>query len=119
MRLGFLEYVGKQRRGARLFPQLEKGSNGYGDAVGKWFGRLLRHFLSITDPGLVLHSTRHTVITRLHAAGVPKNIVEILVGHASNTVHGTVYVHREDIPLKLLAEALERLQYPAVKGLLK
>jgi integrase len=98
-----------------LFPQLDKGSNGYGDAVGKWFGRLLRHFLHITDPGLVLHSTRHTVITRLHAAGVPTNLVEILVGHASNTVHGTVYVHRENIPLKLLAEALERLRYPVVK----
>ena len=97
VRLGFIDYVGKQRRGGRLFPQLEKGSNGYGDAVGKWFGRLLRQFLRITDPGLVLHSTRHTVITRLHAAGVPTNLVEILVGHASNTVHGTVYVHREDI----------------------
>ena len=53
--------------------------------------------------------------TRLHAMGVAQNIVEILVGHASNTVHGTVYVHREDIPLKLLSEALERLGYPAVK----
>lgn len=69
----------------------------------------------MTDPGLVLHSTRHTLITRLHAAGVPTNLVEILVGHASNTVHGTVYVHREDIPLKLLAEALERLWYPTVR----
>lgn len=115
VRLGLLEYVRKQRRGGRLFPQLEKGGNGYGDAVGKYFSRLLRHFLHITDPGLVLHSTRHTVITRLHAAGVPTNLVEILVGHASNTVHGMVYVHREDIPLKLLAEALEKLEYPAVK----
>ena len=56
LRLGFLEYVKKQRRGTQLFPQLEKGSNGYGDAVCKWFGRLRRHFLHITDPGLVLHS---------------------------------------------------------------
>ena len=86
VRLGFLAYVQKQRRGGRLFPQLEKGSNGYGDAVGKWFGRLLRHFLSITDPGLVLHSTRHTVITRLHSAGVPQNIR--LSSRRSSKQHG-------------------------------
>ncbi len=120
VRLGFLRYVAtlrKQKR-ARLFPQLEKGDNGYGDAVGKWFGRFIRS-IGLTDPGLVLHSTRHTAITRLHAAGAPTNLVEILVGHASNTVHGTVYVHREDIPLKLLSEALEKLTYPAVKALLR
>ena len=41
------------------------------------------------------------------------------MGHASKTVHGMVYVHREDIPLKLLAEGLAKWQYPAVKGLIK
>ncbi len=119
IRLGLLEYVAdiRKRKQTRLFPQLEKGSNGYGDAVGKYFGRLIRS-LGITDPSLVLHSTRHTVVTRLHAAGVAQNLVEIIVGHASNTVHGGTYVHRDNIPLKLLAEALEKLEYPAAKVLL-
>jgi integrase len=119
IRLGLMEYVAatkKRLRTERLFPQLLKGGNGYGDAVGKWFGRFIRS-IGISDPALVLHSTRHTVITRLHAAGAPHNLVEILVGHASNSVHGTIYTHREHIPLKLLAEALERLQYAAVSTL--
>lgn len=51
VRLGFLAYVSQMRKAAsgsklpgraRLFPQLEKGKNGYGDAVGKWFGRFIR-----------------------------------------------------------------------------
>jgi integrase len=42
IRLGFLEFVKKCKNAGqvRLFPQLTKGNNGYGDAVGKWFGRL-------------------------------------------------------------------------------
>lgn len=46
--------------------------------------------------------------------GVPTNFVEILVPHASNTVHGMVLALREDIPLKLLIDALQRLKYPVV-----
>lgn len=88
-RLGFLQYVrsvSRKKKGL-LFPNLEKGSNGYGDAVGRWFARLLRHHLQITGRAYVLHSLRHTVITRLSGAGVPENLSEMLVGHASDMVH--------------------------------
>ena len=107
----------KKRKASRLFPQLKNSDHGYGSAVGLWFVKFIRS-IGLKDRSLVLHSTRHTFITRLHAAGAPTNLVEVLVGHASKSVHGKVYVHREDIPLKMLSEALERLQYPAVKALL-
>lgn len=112
-KLGFLEYVERIKVAghSRLFPQLEHGRNGFADAVGKWFMRLVTK-VRLTDPSLVLHSLRHGGITKLHAAGVHSNIVEVLAGHASNSVHGQVYVHREGLPLSLLRDRLEKLRYP-------
>ena len=113
--LGFLEYVESMKDAghSRLFPALEKGANGFGDAVGKYFSRLVTS-VGLTDPGLVLHSTRHGGITKLHGAGVQTNLVEMLAGHVSQTVNGSVYTHWESIPLTLPQEGLERLQYPEV-----
>lgn len=113
--LGFLQYVESIRRAGhtRLFPDLSRGANGYSDPVGKWFGRLLRG-VGINDDAVVLHSTRHTGISRLTGAGVPQDIREILAGHAAAGVHGQVYVHRADLPLQLLQKNLEKLDYSAV-----
>jgi integrase len=113
--LGFLQYVESIKRAGhvRLFPELKRGANGYSDPVGKWFGRLLRS-VGINDPAVVLHSTRHTGISRLTGAGVPQDIREILAGHAAAGVHGQVYVHRADLPLQLLQRNLEKLDYSAV-----
>ncbi|GMV51137.1 MAG: hypothetical protein AMXMBFR67_26800 [Nitrospira sp.] len=115
--LGFLEYVASMRRrkAERLFPGMRRTHNGYGDQAGQWFGIFIRS-IGITDPGLVLHSLRHTVVTRLTAAGVPQEMREVLVGHATRGVHGQTYVHREGIPLALLKEHLEKLDF---RGLLK
>ena len=110
--LGLLDYVNQTRAtGAlRLFPTLIHGGNGFGDSVGKAFGRHLKK-VGIVDPGKVLHSLRHTAITRLHSRGVPQNIAEALVGHAANTVHGSVYLHRDALPMKLLKEGIEKLDF--------
>jgi integrase len=115
IQLGFMEYVDSIKRGGhkRLFPQLKsKGNNGYGDPVGKWWGRMVRD-LGLTDPRLVIHSLRHGGITKLHSAGVPRNIAEILTGHSAGNVHED-YIHKELISLKTLQEGLEKLQYPEV-----
>ena len=37
---------------ARLFPTLKKGGNNYGDAVGKFFSRLVRK-VGLTDPAFI------------------------------------------------------------------
>lgn len=113
--LGFLDYVAtiKAKGHPRVFPQLDrKGMHGYGDPVGKWWGRLIRG-LGLTDPGLVIHSLRHGGITKLHSAGVPVNIVEMLVGHSAGNVH-VQYVHKDLIAVRTLKEGLEKLQYSDV-----
>lgn len=85
----------------------------FGDAVGKFFSRLVTK-CGLTDPALVLHSLKHGGITKLHAAGCPHNIVQMLAGHAAQGVHVQVYVHREALPLKLLKDGLEKLTYTDV-----
>jgi integrase len=109
---GLLEYVNQTRTAGalRLFPKLKHGKNGFGDSVGKSFARHLKQ-LGIVDPSKVLHSLRHTAITRLHSRGVSQNIAEALVGHAANTVHGSVYLHRNALPMKLLKEGIEKLDF--------
>jgi hypothetical protein len=39
---------------------------------------------------------------------------QMLTGHASHDVHGKVYDRRERVPMKLLQDGLEKLQYPEV-----
>jgi integrase len=98
LQLGFMEYVESIKRAGhtRLFPQLRrKGNNGYGDPVGKWFGRLVSS-LGLTNPRLVIHFLRHGGITKLHSAGVPVNIAETLTGHSAGNVHEQ-YVQGVDI----------------------
>jgi integrase len=118
--LGFKQYFEKIRAAGhvRLFPDFKKGGNGYSDATGKWFGRLVTK-VGLHDPALVLHSLRGGGITKMHGAGVPHNVVEYIVGHSAGTVHDRVYTKRDLLPLSLLRDGLEKLRYDdVVKALL-
>jgi integrase len=53
-------------------------------------------------------------ITRLSNIGVPEKIRMMITGHASQGIYGQVYDRRERVPMKLLQEGLERLQYDEV-----
>jgi integrase len=76
--LGFLDYVAriKKAKHVMLFPGLNKGHNGFGDPLGKWFGRLIRK-CGVTDRSVVLHSSRHG-IAAFHNAGCPHHVAEVL-----------------------------------------
>ena len=117
IQLGFLEYL-KDIKAAghmHLFPQLTRGNgNTLGDSVGKWFARM-KKLKGLNDSLLTLYSTRHTGITRMSNIGVSEKIRMMITGHASTGgVHSRVYDQRERVPMKLLQEGLERLQYPEV-----
>jgi integrase len=90
--LGFLDYVQTIRAEghARLFPQLPQRQNGYSDAVGKFFARLLDK-VGLSDPLLVFHSLRHSGIHNLQKAGCPHHIEEIISGHAASGTHDRTY----------------------------
>ena len=120
IRLGFMRYASMIRAAghARLFPMLKRGKGGkYGDAVGKWFARLLRS-VGIKSEKKVVHSFRHTVNTQLYSRDVPAVYVRMLLGHEGETVNEAVYLHRAAVPLSALNKYLSRLDFSkALEGL--
>ena len=78
IRLGFLDWVQALPRQERLFMSFSYNvKEGYGRNPGRWFGTFLER-LEMKEPGLVLHSFRHTIITRLAQPSVP-----IIVRHST------------------------------------
>jgi integrase len=116
VKLGLLSFVAqvkaKHGNDSMLFPLRAriKGRPTVGDACSKWFQRFRE------DVGVKgkkpLHSFRHTVVTRLISAGVPQDRVMMVVGHTDPTITGGVYTDRSAIPLTLIKEAIEKLEYP-------
>ena len=115
IQLGFLDHVQALRQACatHLFPTLKKDKTPFADATGKRYARLLKR-VGLKDESLVLHGLRHMGITRLSHAGISEKVKMMLAGHAAQGVHGKIYNHRERVPMKLLQEGLERLQYPDV-----
>jgi integrase len=116
--LGFLAYVEKVKKlhgeKSLLFPIPKKtrGRQTVGDAVGKWHQRHCRK-VGVTGKK-PLHSFRHTVVTRLIGAGVAQDKVQMIVGHTDSTVTGGIYTDRQMIPLTLLQQCLEKLEYQSL-----
>jgi len=108
IRLGFLDFVESRRNGTRLFPDYSYSANGgYGRNLGRWCNESFLPKLGIKQPGLVFHSLRHTVVTRLSQADVPEPVVQCIVGHARSGVTQEVY-NREGYTLKQLSDAIGR-----------
>ncbi|WP_254434996.1 site-specific integrase [Ruegeria arenilitoris] len=109
IRLGFLEFVDSRRQRTRLFSDYSYSANGgYGRNLGRWCNESFLSKLDLKEPGLVFHSLRHTVVTRLSQADVPEPIVQCIVGHARSGVTQEVY-NREGYTLAQLKEAIDRL----------
>ncbi len=113
--LGFIDYVKHVRRlGAEyLFPHRDwSGSTARRDPSKNQSRRFGEHLdqLGISDPLLVFHSFRHTVVTALQDAGVPLGQAMQIVGHEAQShavktgmisqpqarsVHLAVYTHAD------------------------
>jgi len=110
IRLGFLDFVDSRRNGTRLFPDYSYAANGgYGRNLGRCCNESFLPKLGIKLPGLVFHSLRHTVVTRLGQANVPEPIIQCIVGHARSGVTQEVYL-REGYTLAQLSDAIGKLE---------
>ncbi|MDP5305919.1 site-specific integrase [Paracoccus spongiarum] len=108
IRLGFLDFVESRRNGTRLFPDYSYSANGgYGRNLGRWCNESFLPKLRIKQPGLVFHSLRHTMVTRLGQANVPEPIIQCIVGHARSGVTQEVYL-REGYTLAQLKDGIDR-----------
>ena len=78
------------------------------DTMSKAFQRL-RKAEGYTDPRLVLHSIRHTVVTLLEEAGVPEATVASITGHRYPTI--TFGLYSGGVSLAVKRDALDKLAY--------
>jgi integrase len=109
---GLLEYVDRIRSvgDPRLWMNLSwRKEDGYGNAIGNWYRRFNREYIS-KDDGKVFHSFRHTVTDTLKQAGESETVIAELVGHSTS---GSMTMGRygKRYQSKLLLEALMRLDY--------
>lgn len=108
IRLGFIDFVDSRRTAKRLFPDYSYNANGgYGRSLGRWYNESFMPKLGIKKPGIVFHSLRHTLVTRLGQANVAEPIYQCVVGHARAGVTQQVYL-REGFTLTQLSEAIEK-----------
>lgn len=96
---GFLGYVDGKKR--RLF--FDNTDN----VVSKWFNRKCKDLF----PGrkVVFHSLRHTVASELQKAGISREVVAAILGHAANDM--TFGVYGKGFSLSQLKDALAKLPY--------
>lgn len=108
--LGFLDWVFTKRDGQRLFLSFSyNAKEGYGRNLGRWFNNVLLPGLSLKENGLVFHSLRHTMVTRLGQAGVPEPLYQEIVGHERQGVAQQVYF-KEGHTLAQKQEAIEKFE---------
>lgn len=120
LKLGFMDYVRsvsgatavRSTGAAILFPTNSKARPTAGDAIGKWFARLLKQVFPTDKRKLTLHSLRSTATTRLHERGIKGEIVRALVGHSGGDIHEDKYLKRDSISLTVLRDAIEQLDFP-------
>ena len=68
----------------KLFPEIKRGRDGYGQVVSKWFSRY-RKSLGVNGEGKVFHSFRHTAVDHLKQKEVAKELVAAIVGHTDES----------------------------------
>ena len=110
IRLGFLDWVAAKPKGQRLFLSFTyNAKEGYGRNLGRWFNTTFLPGLDMKESGLVFHSLRHTMVTRLAQAGVPEPLFQEIVGHERQGVAQQVYF-KEGHTLAQKQEALEKFK---------
>ena len=103
--LGLLDYVKDLRAhgDTLLFSEWDPE-----EKVNRWFLRTFLPKLKIDAKEKVFHSFRHNLKTELVRSGCTKELHDLITGHDDQSV-SAVYVH--DVPIKRMAEALNRVKF--------
>lgn len=111
IKAGLLEYKSKVKlKGKdRLFPEINRRRDGYGQTVSKWFYRYKKR-CGIVDPDQNFHSFRHTFITHLKHKQVDPFIIHELDGHSIDSETMGRYGKRYT-PEILLREGIEKISF--------
>ena len=110
--LGLLDMVHKRPTGSFLF-DLKRINTNLGHMPSKWFGRY-KASLGLPKGTKVFHSFRHTLRDKLTLSGVPNEHIREILGHEQ--IGETFGRYGSSIPVKVLAESLEKLHFPLDVG---
>ncbi|RYC29140.1 site-specific integrase [Lichenibacterium minor] len=112
VRCGFLNFVSQRRRDGfrRLFPELKAYRGRTTKAWSTFWARHTDEHVT-KSPRKTFHSFRHLFVARLRAAGVDRDLIKALVGHANKDVTaGYGVVDGTLFPIAVLHEALGRVR---------
>lgn len=109
--LGFHNYLSmaKKNGGGRLFPELNRGSDGsFRKPFSPKFRRLTEK-VGIYTPMTNFHSFRHNFYDAAIHGGVPLPVINQLMGWTQKGMHG---VYGQGYDLATLREAMDKIEYP-------
>jgi integrase len=112
MRLGLIEYVTRTRAAGhkQLFPEIKPGKRGDMSYMpSKFWQRYLKR-IEVKEPGLCLHSFRHTFTDECRRQGVAKEVLRALLGHADSSITGH-YGTLDDGTLQQRTAAITAISY--------
>ncbi len=107
LRAGIVEFA-QSRSGGKLFPDVIPYRGKYGHQVSKDFARH-RKSLGINGEGQTFHGIRHSVISKLWAAGVPEAHTAAIAGHQRGKSESYLrYSKKNDLgPLRAAIESID------------
>lgn len=107
VRLGFLVYAANQEEGGSLWPEMKLRKGKAGGYFSDWFGKLRRPTPGAAPLFPDFHSIRHTVRSKMTAAGVDVSIQDRITGHTvKGSAGSTVYTHVETPQLRAAIETI-------------
>ena len=114
--LGFLDYCDylRKQNKDRVFYELNKGRDGYGRNIGRFFNVYLKKIGVYKFQSKVFLSLRHTFITNLLQNGVREEVVNGLDGHKQKTMSTTVYFKGGFPPEILFKEGISKINYEGI-----
>jgi len=113
IKLGFINFVKGQSN--RLFPELQKTKNGYGDTLSKWFNNTYLNASNcnvgqLASENKCFHSFRHTFLDAFKQQGLNLLIAEELAGHSPEGSQ-TQVTYTKGYSLEIKNIELQKLKY--------
>ena len=103
----------EHRRGLKLFEDVKPYNGKYGHQISKYFSKYMAS-IGVAGSGQTFHGIRHSVITKLWAAGIPEAHTAAVVGHRRGERESyTRYAKKTD--LRPLLAAVGAICYGNIK----
>lgn len=108
IKLGLLDHVMKTPQGARLFPEIKLGKDGYySSPFSKWWTRYAK-VCGFYSEDTAFHSFRHTFIDAMRDAQATDQAIKQVVGHSDGSVTAG---YGKGMALPVLRDIVDRVTY--------